>query len=46
MRNVPGLNERKVKENQEELYIADAARESGTSSNSSTAKQERQSSHT
>jgi hypothetical protein len=46
MNNVPGLSGRKVKENQEELYIADAALDAGTSSNSSAAKQERQSNHT
>jgi len=46
MGNVDGLNGRKVKENQEELYIADAPLESGSSSNGSAAKQERQSSHT
>ena len=46
MGNVDGLNARKVKENQEELYIADAPLDSGSSSNSSAAKQERQSSHT
>lgn len=46
MGNVPELAGRKVKENQEELYIADAALDQGSSSNSTAAKQQRQSSHT
>jgi hypothetical protein len=46
MGNVPELDGRKVKENQEELYIADAALEEGASSSSTAAKQQRQSTHT
>lgn len=46
MGNVPELAGRKVKENQEELYIADQAMENGSSSTGNAAKQERQSSQT
>jgi hypothetical protein len=46
MANVPGLNARKVKENQEELYLADAPLQEGSSSGSGAAKTLRQSPHT
>lgn len=46
MGNVPGLDARKVKETQEELYIADAALEGGQSSGGSQARAQRQSSQT